>query len=143
MAMKRRFARMSKPTTERPGGKDYKGQAEWDEAHPALVSSMLTDGRHSPAIDIDGIEVKAVPSRSKGSYHLYIEHAMPWWKYRLLLRVMVLCGLVERGYYRASVAKGASFLRLPSRDGYAAFPPRSTNPKDVRYQNDDVFGGEA
>lgn len=38
---------------------------------------------------------------------------MVWWRYRLLLKAMVVAGIVERGYYRASVKRKATFLRKP------------------------------
>lgn len=75
-----------------------------------LVSSLLENGRHKPAIDID-IACKLRASRTKDHYHLYIEKEMPWWKYRMLLKVMVWCGIVEEGYYRASVGRKQTHLR--------------------------------
>lgn len=140
MALKRRFAKMAGESVD-SDKVDYELFQTWiEDGFAPLVSSQLYDGSHAPAIDIDGIEVRSIPSRTQGNYHLYIEKAMPWWKYRLLLRVLVLCGIVERSYYRASVRRRASFLRVPEQRTLRLGPPGSTDPGSARYQNRDVLG---
>lgn len=93
-----------------------------EEAHdrvcfgaPALVSSLCEDGLHRPAIDVD-LPCRLVESRTPGHYHLYIDQPMRWWRYRLLLRALVLAGVVERGYYKASVRRRQTHLRLAPRE---------------------------
>lgn len=44
---------------------------------------------------------------------VYIEKPMSWFRYRVMLRAMVFAGVVEPGYYRASVARRGTHLRLP------------------------------
>lgn len=85
----------------------------------ALISSELLDpvsqkvnGRHAVAVDID-LPAKLVPSSTPDHYHLYIDKEMSWKQYKKLLRAMVKAGIVEKGYYKASVRYKASYLRLP------------------------------
>lgn len=75
-----------------------------------LLSSELPSGRHAPVIDID-LPCRLVPSRTPGHWHLYIDKMMPWWRYRLLLKALVIAGVVEPGYYRASVSRRMTFVR--------------------------------
>lgn len=75
-----------------------------------LISSLTLGGQHAPALDID-LEARLIPSRTAGHYHLYIDKLMPWWKYRVLLKVLAWVGIIEPGYYRASVARRMTFLR--------------------------------
>jgi hypothetical protein len=83
-----------------------------------LVSSRLETpddawgNLHAPALDLD-LPAELIPSSTPGHYHLLIDKPMSWLKYRALLRVMVWCGLVERKYYRHSVRRGMTMLRLP------------------------------
>jgi len=85
-------------------------QVPFGEAN--LVGSLLDDGHHAPAIDLD-LPCKLLPSSTPGHHHLLIDKAMPWWKYVLLLRVLVFVGLVERKFYRHSRKRRQTFLRLP------------------------------
>lgn len=87
-----------------------------------LVSSKLADGRHAPAIDLD-VPAKLVPSRTEGHTHLYIDVPMSWRKYRMLLWVMQHVGIVEPGYYRASVKRRQSALR------YSCYGQQRPDPK--------------
>lgn len=83
------------------------------ESEANVVSSWLANGMHAPAIDIDGIEVRVLPSSTPGNYHLYIDKAMTWEVYRRLLYALEAAGIIERGYLLASIAKGQTFLRKP------------------------------
>lgn len=75
-----------------------------------LVGSKLADGRHAPALDLD-VPAKLIPSRTEGHSHLYIDVPMSWRQYRRLLKALAKAGVIEPGYYQASVKKGGSFLR--------------------------------
>ena len=77
-----------------------------------VVSSRLPNGRHAPAIDID-VPIRAVESSTPDHWHLYIEHEMSWRQYKRILRALVAAGVVEKGYYKASKARGGTHLRLP------------------------------
>ena len=67
---------------------------------------------HKPALDID-MPVKVVPSSTLGHFHLYIDKEMTWRQYRNLLRALKNAGIIEKGYYKASVGRKATFLRTP------------------------------
>ncbi len=67
---------------------------------------------HAPAIDIDGIHCELKPSSTEGNYHLYIDKPMPWDDYVELLTVLHKVGIIETGYYHASLEAEQSFLRI-------------------------------
>lgn len=77
-----------------------------------VVSSLLTNGRHAPAIDVD-LPVYAVPSSTPGHSHLYIDVELTWDEYLRLLTVMSEIGLVEPGYLDSARNRGTTLLRLP------------------------------
>lgn len=77
-----------------------------------LIASKLSDGRHAPALDID-LPCELVASSTPGHFHLYIDKPMSWEEYRLLLHTLAYVGIIEDGYYNASVKQGATFLRPP------------------------------
>lgn len=82
--------------------------------HPAnVVSSLCSDGRHRPALDID-VPCRVVPSSTPGHVHLYFdETALTWEQYVRLLTALGDAGILEQGYVRASIERGQSVLRLP------------------------------
>lgn len=87
--------------------------ADWDEAN--LISSRLENGRHAPVLDLD-YAAKLVPSRTLGHYHLYLDGLqLPWWRYRVVLRVLAWAGIVEPGWVKSAIAHGGSQVRLPTR----------------------------
>lgn len=78
-----------------------------------LISSKLRNGNHAPLLDLDVAHVY-VPSTHEGHAHLYIEGVeLPWWKYRILLKVLAWAGIIEKGYEHFSVQRGFSAARLP------------------------------
>lgn len=77
-----------------------------------VVSSLLTNGRHAPAIDVD-LPVHAVPSSTPGHSHLYIDAELTWDEYLRLLTVMAEIGLVEEGFLDSAKRRGTTLLRLP------------------------------
>jgi hypothetical protein len=79
-----------------------------DEAN--LVSSVTASGLHMPAIDID-LPCRLVESSTPGHFHLFIDKEIEAEKYWQILRALWEAGIVERGFYELSVARGASFLR--------------------------------
>lgn len=68
---------------------------------------------HAPTLDID-IPMTVYESSTPGHHHLFFDVAMPWWKYRFFLYVLAWVGIIEKGYYEASVQRGATFLRKRS-----------------------------
>jgi len=102
---------------ERPPGAPNNDRAvEADEAKANLVSSLLPNGKHAPALDID-LPCRLQPSKTPGHYHLYIDTELDWGTYQLLLAALAAAGIVEWGYYHASVNRGQTFLRRPGVDG--------------------------
>jgi hypothetical protein len=84
-----------------------------DLAESTLISSqVLGSDMHKPCIDVD-LPVRVYPSSTLGHFHLYIDKEMTWWNYRRLLRALVKAGIVERGFYKASLSRKATHLRLP------------------------------
>jgi hypothetical protein len=84
-----------------------------DKEESNLVTSKLDylkGNLHAPAFDVD-FPVECYESSTPGHYHILIDVPMPWWKYRLLMWWMAKCGILEKGYYKASVARKASYLR--------------------------------
>lgn len=82
------------------------------EADANLVSSLLEDGRHAPLLDLD-VPARLVPSSTPGHSHLYVDVPMTWRRYRRLLKALTKAGLIERGFYRASVARRQTMVRKP------------------------------
>jgi len=77
-----------------------------------IISSEIGQGLHTPVLDID-IHAALVPSSTKGHYHLYLDSPLTWRKYKRLLRALKRAGIIEPGYYKASVSRHATDLRLP------------------------------
>ena len=79
-----------------------------------LVTSIMRHDRkmHVPVLDID-VPHLLVDSSTPGHSHLYIDVPMSWWRYRMLLRQLAKCGIIEKGYYQASVRRKHTAVRLP------------------------------
>jgi len=77
-----------------------------------LVSSLLENGKHAPAIDLD-FPIHAIPSTTPGHYHLYLERELEWKQYEKLLKVMAEIGLIEKGFYQSAMHFKQTYLRLP------------------------------
>lgn len=69
-------------------------------------------GLHILALDVDH-RCHLIPSSTNGHWHLVIDHAMPWHRYRRVLKALTRAGILQPGYYSACVRRRASFLRLP------------------------------
>jgi hypothetical protein len=108
-------------------GKTWKsdGYSSWeiDVAKPSLpdtadmVSSLVVKddkatGTHTVMLDLD-MPVTLMESSTPDHYHLYIDHVMSWSKYRKLLDALRKAGLIEQGFYDASVRNHATMLRPP------------------------------
>lgn len=102
------------------------------EGKANLVSSTIPNTNlHAPVLDID-YSAALIPSSTKGHYHLYLGVPMTWRKYKRLLKALAKAGVIERGYYRASKARKATFVRKP---GVVKTPPRHADhlPKYVDF----------
>lgn len=104
-----------------------------------LVSSHVQglDGFHAPVLDLDKSENPVgvcmfignwlrkrgfpntendfvlVPSTSPGHFHLYVDVAIPWETYQLLLLRLGEEGILESGFVGVSLAREATFVRKP------------------------------
>lgn len=85
-----------------------------DGCHPAnLVSSMLKDGSHAPALDID-IPCELIPSSTPGHAHLYFPTLrLTWDQYVTLLAALAEAGIIEERYFEHSIKRGQTLLRPP------------------------------
>lgn len=85
------------------------------EEEANLVSSFV-DGEHwqghAPVIDLD-FPCRLVESSTPGHFHLYMDRRISWERYKAVLKAMCDAGLVERGFYELSLARGATFVRKP------------------------------
>lgn len=97
---------------------DRKAVSGYDEAN--LVSSALpqreavprNDQRHMPVIDLD-FECHLEPSTTPGHSHLYVNREISWRQYKRLLRALHEAGMIEAGFLRLSIHRGATFVRRP------------------------------
>lgn len=67
---------------------------------------------HAPVIDID-VPCELIPSSRLGHYHLYIHHPIKWKDYKAILSALSTAGIVEEGYYNASISRGYTAVRSP------------------------------
>lgn len=78
-----------------------------------LVSSRIKGSDlHAPVLDLD-FPARTWESSTPGHTHLAMDVAIPWRKYKKFLKAAAKAGIIEEGYYRASVDRGGSYLRLP------------------------------
>jgi hypothetical protein len=83
----------------------------WPNAN--LVSSELTNGLHSPVLDID-YEAHLVPSSTPGHYHLYLDGLeLGWDKYAKLIKTLAEIGIIQEGYAASTLQRGMSLVRVP------------------------------
>lgn len=81
----------------------------------ANLLGSVTDGDimiHKPVLDID-IPMQVIPSSTPGHYHLIFDVEIEHWAYFDLLESLADCGIVQRGWVRASEERGFSAVRLP------------------------------
>lgn len=75
------------------------------------ISSLNTDGTHSPALDID-IPIRIVPSSTPGHCHLFFDDIrLTQDEHEALLHALYVAGIIEPGYYKSSLARNQSILR--------------------------------
>lgn len=83
----------------------------------ALLVSSEADGEgqidwHYPTLDID-FHAELIPSSTPDHFHLYLDKGMSWRTYKRLLKELARAGIIEEGYYGASVARKSTQVRLP------------------------------
>lgn len=92
---------------------EYAHQVVWNErdAHIITSKSVLGD-LHYPVLDLDCAH-QYYPSSTEGHGHLYIDVGIGWEAYKEVMEVLAKYGIIQMGYYKASVARGYSAVRLP------------------------------
>ena len=92
-----------------------------ESVEPNLVSSRLyfegsqfaRGSSHSPVLDID-FAARLVPSSTEGHFHLYLDGlTLSWPEYENLLSALADAGVIERGYFDASVRRQMTCVRPP------------------------------
>jgi hypothetical protein len=97
---------------------EYGGNVEtakrFDEAQVIISKIELPKetGKHKPVLDID-FPAELIASSTPGHFHLYLDKELDWPTYKALLRALADAGIIERGYYYASVERGYTAARLP------------------------------
>jgi hypothetical protein len=86
--------------------------AHSDHEDPDLVSSACTNGMHAPVIDLD-FPCRLIPSSTPGHFHLYLDQYITWEQCQMLLEGFFKAGLIEEGWYKASLRDGRSYVRRP------------------------------
>ena len=92
-----------------------------------LVGSLCEDGNHAPVLDID-FGAQLIPSSTLGHFHLYLDKKMSWDKYRQLLEALCEAGIIQRGFYEASLERRQTMVLLPDKKrNELTFGPRSSS----------------
>lgn len=92
------------------GVTSYSGIADPEAVAAQQVNAIL----HRPVLDLD-MNAALIPSATPGHFHLYIDNLVPWAAYEELLEALANCGIIEQGYADASIARGYSSARLPTK----------------------------
>lgn len=106
-------------------GDSYEDDSErvvTSEQEANLVTSTLVDQSsssgtkttvlHAPVLDID-FDAKLIPSSTPGHFHLYLQKAMTWDDYVVLLNALGNTGILEPGYVASALRRGYSSVRKP------------------------------
>lgn len=97
------------------GVTSYSGELAAATLEEVLGEKPLTgDWFHRPVLDLD-MNAALIPSATPGHFHLYIDKLIPWSKYEQLLIALADCGIIEPGYMQASLDRGYSSARLPTK----------------------------
>lgn len=68
--------------------------------------------QHKVLLDID-LPVAVVESSTEGHHHLIIDKLVEWDHYVELLELLAKMGVIEEGYARAAIRRGATWVRAP------------------------------
>lgn len=91
---------------------DADGRRVTTEAEANCTSSLLSNGKHAPILDLD-VKHEYVPSSTPGHAHLYLDVELTWRQYRRLLKSLGRAGILEPGYVRSALRRGHNEARLP------------------------------
>ena len=97
--------------------KKDRSQAPLEEAN--LVSSITTDGRQMPVLDLD-FPHTYVPSSTEGHGHLFFDVPISRFRWFALMTGLLLGKQIEMPFYVWSLRRGGNFVRIdPVKSGEA------------------------
>lgn len=79
---------------------------------PNLVSSITTDGRQMPILDLD-FPHHFEPSTTPGHTHFYIDVSISKFRWFCLMTALAFAGVIEIPFYAWSLRRGGNFVRIP------------------------------
>lgn len=91
-----------------------------------LVSSITTDGRQMPILDLD-FPHHFEPSTTPGHHHLYLDIPMSKFKWFCLMTGLALSGVIELHFYAWSLRRGGNFVRIPTSKKLSEAETRHSN----------------
>jgi hypothetical protein len=77
-----------------------------------LVSSITTDGKQMPILDLD-FPHRVGPSTNPGHSHLYLDVEMSNWQWFWFMFGLWQGGVIELGFFVWSIRRGGNFVRIP------------------------------
>lgn len=80
--------------------------------HEGCQKHNKTEIMHTVVIDVD-LPVGVLPSSTAGHFHLYIDKLMSWKSYKRLLKALNRAGVIDEGWYKMSLRRRGSHLRVP------------------------------
>lgn len=97
-----------------------RNQDEWERPTADLDEADLLTSRfqgegietHALLLDLD-VEHTYLPSTQEGHGHLLVNVKLSRERWKHLMKSLALAGVIEQGYYDASMARGYASLRLP------------------------------
>lgn len=93
-----------KLTTEKP--------LEQANSVSSRIAGRSRNDRHKVVIDLD-MDAALIATSTPGHHHLMIDCDLSWNEYSFLLTAFKMVGLIETGYWEASMARKASWIRAP------------------------------
>lgn len=90
-----------------------------DRRPDEIVVSAYGHGMYKVSIKTEIAELFAeaepswVPSTTDGHFHVYVEHPLLWEDYCDRLHLLKRSKVIQDGYYEASKARQATFVRMP------------------------------
>jgi hypothetical protein len=96
-------------------GKNPISAANLNDANVVTSRYVGFDGEgpdHKVVIDLD-MDAALIPSTTPGHHHLMINKTLSWEDYSFLLKALETVGIIEKGYYKASIIRGATVIRTP------------------------------
>jgi hypothetical protein len=95
--------------------KDRDGEVTTDLYRADIITSRIGESNwHKVILDID-CPAFLTESSTPGHHHLWIDQAVDWEKFKVVLTAMADAGIIEAGYAEACMRRGYTSLRPPWR----------------------------